>query len=202
MTQSTDSIFNILTNKSRARFEPMAHARVTSCVHRSRLVTSGEHRRIGLRCCPGVSGSRLGRPTAEQFVYLMQAGSSCPLCPTRRPCLQVCMTYARCCRSRISAAGRGPAVCRHPSHAQPVAPLRERHYRRPRLPPRRCTDQAPSRDQRQPGVTHGRSNAPIASQCFVRRCPRVHPLFASWPWLLHTGCSLEAIDMTVHERNR
>jgi hypothetical protein len=29
------------------------------------------------------------------------------------------------------------------------------------------------------------------------RCPPVHPIFASWPWLLHTGCSLKAIDMTV-----
>ena len=36
---------------------------------------------------------------------------------------------------------------RHPPRAQPVAPLREPHCRRPRLPPRRCTDQAPHRDQ-------------------------------------------------------
>src|SRR5713101_9160176 len=33
------------------------------------------------------------------------------------------------------------------------------------------------------------------------RGPPVYPIFASWPWLLHTGCSLEALDMTVHERN-
>src|SRR5207247_5601013 len=39
---------------------------------------------------------------------------------------------------------------RHPPRAQPVAPRRERHCRRPRLPPRSCTDQAPSRDQGQP----------------------------------------------------
>jgi hypothetical protein len=91
---------------------------------------------------------------------------------------------------------------RHPPHAQPVAPMREHHCRRPRLPPRSCTDQAPSRDQRQSGGTHGRSNAPIASPCLVRRCPPFSPLFASWPWLLHTGCSLEALDRTVHERNR
>jgi hypothetical protein len=32
-------------------------------------------------------------------------------------------------------------------------------------------------------------------------CPPIHPIFASWPWLLHTGCSLEAIDMTVRKRN-
>ena len=31
---------------------------------------------------------------------------------------------------------------RHPPRAQPVAPLRERHCRGPRLPPRRCTAQA------------------------------------------------------------
>src|SRR5207245_2222439 len=40
---------------------------------------------------------------------------------------------------------------RHPPRAQPVAPLRERHCRRPRLTPSRCTDQAPSRDQGHPG---------------------------------------------------
>src|SRR5712691_5062440 len=90
---------------------------------------------------------------------------------------------------------------RHPPRAQPVAPLRERHCRRPRLPPRRCTDQAPSRDQGHPGGAHRRRNDPIASQFHGMRCPPVSPLFASWPWLLHTGCSLEALDMTVHERN-
>src|SRR2546427_13212949 len=35
---------------------------------------------------------------------------------------------------------------RHPPRAQPVAPLRERPCRRPRLPPRRGTAQAPHRD--------------------------------------------------------
>jgi len=87
---------------------------------------------------------------------------------------------------------------RPPPRAQPVAPMRERPCRRPRLTPRRCTAQAPSRDQRQPGGAHGRRNDPIASQCLVMRCPPVSPLFASWQWLLRTGCSLEAIDMTVH----
>jgi hypothetical protein len=80
---------------------------------------------------------------------------------------------------------------RHPPRAQPVAPLRERHCRRPRLTPRSCTDQTPSRDQGQPGGAHGRRNAPIASPFHVMQCPPVYPLFASWPWLLHTGCSLE-----------
>src|SRR6266581_6932987 len=36
---------------------------------------------------------------------------------------------------------------RHPPCAQPVAPMRECHGRRPRLPPRRCTAQAAHRDQ-------------------------------------------------------
>jgi len=31
------------------------------------------------------------------------------------------------------------------------------------------------------------------------RCLPVSPIFASWPWLVHTGCSLEALDMTVHD---
>src|SRR6266487_6725349 len=75
--------------------------------------------------------------------------------------------------------------------------MREHHCRRPRS----CTDQAPSRDPGHPGGAHGRSNDPIASPCHGMRCPPVSPLFASWQWLLHTGCSLEALDMTVHERN-
>ena len=64
-----------------------------------------------------------------------------------------------------------------------------------------CTDQAPARDQGHPGGAHGRSNDSIASPFHGMRCPPVSPLFASWAWLLHTRCSLEAIDMTVYERN-
>ena len=90
---------------------------------------------------------------------------------------------------------------RHPPRAQPVAPLRERHCRCPRLPPRSCTDQAPYRDLGHPGGAHRRRNDPIASQFHGMRCQPVYPIFASWQWLLHTGCSLEALDMTVHERN-
>src|SRR5215467_14904712 len=75
------------------------------------------------------------------------------------------------------------------------------HCRRPRLPPRRGTAEAPSREQGHPGGAHGRSNSLIASPCHGRRCPPVSLLFASWPWLLHTGCSLQTIDMPVHERN-
>jgi len=48
-----------------------------------------------------------------------------------------------------------------------------------------------------PGGAHGRRNDPIASPCHGRRCPPVSLLFASGPWLLHTGCSLQPIDMTV-----
>jgi hypothetical protein len=68
-------------------------------------------------------------------------------------------------------------------------------------PPRRCTDQAPSRAQGHPGGAHGRRNNAIASPCHVRRCPPISPLFAFWESLLHTQCSLEALDRTVHERN-
>jgi hypothetical protein len=49
---------------------------------------------------------------------------------------------------------------RHPPRAQPVAPLRERHCRGPRLPPRRCTAQALSRPQGQPGGAPGRQQQP------------------------------------------
>src|SRR5262245_428556 len=54
-----------------------------------------------------------------------------------------------------------------------------------------------ARAQGHPGGAPGRSNNPIASPCLMRRCPPVSPLFASWTWLLHTGCLLEALDMTV-----
>jgi len=60
-----------------------------------------------------------------------------------------------------------------------VAPVRERPCRRPRLAPRRYTDQAPSRDQGHPGGAHGRRNAPIASPFHVMRCPPVSPIK---PW--------------------
>jgi hypothetical protein len=40
---------------------------------------------------------------------------------------------------------------RHPPCAQPVAPMPERHCRRPRLTPRSCTAQAPHREQGHPG---------------------------------------------------
>jgi len=90
---------------------------------------------------------------------------------------------------------------RHPPGVQPAAPMRECPCRRPRLPPRRGTAEAPSREQGHPGGAHGRRHDPSASPCHGRRCPPVSLLFASWPWLLHTGCSLQTIDMTVHERN-
>ena len=112
---------------------------------------------------------------------------------------------------------------RHPPRVQPMAPRRERPCRRPRLPPRRGTAQAPSRAQGHPGGAH----VPVFHARGVPQCPalsrsgtprwrtreekRPHRLtiprdampahlssFASWPWLLHTGCSLEALDMTVH----
>src|SRR6266446_6815973 len=50
------------------------------------------------------------------------------------------------------------------------------------------------------GTTRWRTrevNGPIASPFHGMRCPLASPIFASWPWLLHTGCSLETIDMTV-----
>jgi len=75
--------------------------------------------------------------------------------------------------------------------------MRERHCRRPRLPPRCYTNQAPSRDQGQAGGAHGRRNGPIASPCHGMRYPPASPLFASWPWLLYTGCSLETIDINL-----
>src|SRR5712691_6146371 len=39
---------------------------------------------------------------------------------------------------------------RHPPHAQPLAPVRQHQGRRPRLPPRGCTEQTPPSDEGQP----------------------------------------------------
>ena len=47
-------------------------------------------------------------------------------------------------------------------------------------------------------VAHTEENDPITSPCHGMRCPPASPLFASWQWLLNTGCSLEALDITVH----
>ena len=43
-------------------------------------------------------------------------------------------------------------------------------------------------------VAHGRSNDPSASH-LVRRGPPASPLFASWPWPLNPGRSMQAIDI-------
>jgi hypothetical protein len=83
---------------------------------------------------------------------------------------------------------RGLAKClqhRHPPCAQPVAPMRQCHRRRPRLTRRSCTAQTPFHDQRQPSGAHGRRNDPIASPCLVMGCLPVSPLFAPWPWPCH-----------------
>src|SRR5215471_1020686 len=47
-------------------------------------------------------------------------------------------------------------------------------------------------------VAHTEENDPMASPYHRMRCPPASPLFASWPWLLNTGCSLEVRDITVH----
>ena len=94
------------------------------------------------------------------------------------------------------ATHRGLAKClqhRHPPCAQPVVPMQERYCRRPWLPSMRCTAQAPYPEQGHPGGAHGRRNDPIASPCHGIRCPPASPLFASWQWFPHTGCSLERV---------
>src|SRR6266446_3967257 len=47
------------------------------------------------------------------------------------------------------------------------------------------------------GVAHGRRHDPIAASFLVMRGPHGGPLFASSFWPRYTGCSLEALDMTV-----
>jgi hypothetical protein len=56
---------------------------------------------------------------------------------------------------------------RHPPHAQPVAPLRERHCRRPWLPPRRGTAQAPLSRSRDTPVAHTGGATPQSPHHFT-----------------------------------
>jgi len=68
---------------------------------------------------------------------------------------------------------------RHPPRVQPVAPLRERHCRRSRLPPRSCTEQAPHREQGHPGDRTREEQRPKCFTFLVWRCPPADSIFAS-----------------------
>ena len=76
---------------------------------------------------------------------------------------------------------------RHPPRAQPVAPLRERHCRCPRLPPRSCTDQAPHREQGHPGGYTPEEKRLHRFTFLVMRGAPTYPIFASWPWPRHNS---------------
>jgi hypothetical protein len=52
------------------------------------------------------------------------------------------------------------------------------------------------------GGEHRRSHDTIAAQFLVMRGPHGCPIFAPALWPRHTGYSSEALDMTVHKRNR
>jgi hypothetical protein len=74
----------------------------------------------------------------------------------------------------------------HPPRAQPIAPMRWCHGRRPRLTPRSYTAQAPHREQKRPG---GRTREEKRSNRFkflMMRGPSADPLFASGPWPRHS----------------
>ncbi len=91
----------------------------------------------------------------------------------------------------------------HQQYTQPIARLWECQGGCQLLPPvgvAPVSHHTVLRDH--PVVAHGRRNDASAAQFLVMRCPPGCPLFASWPWLRHTGGSLEVIDRTVHERNR
>ena len=67
---------------------------------------------------------------------------------------------------------------RPPPCVQPVVPLRERHCRRPRGTPRRCTDQAPSRDLGHPRAHTGEDTTPSphhATGCAAHPAIRFSP---------------------------
>jgi hypothetical protein len=81
---------------------------------------------------------------------------------------------------------------RHPPRAQPVAPLRECHGGRPRLTPRRGTDQAPHREQGHPGGRTREEKRPNRFKFLVMRGPPASPLFASWAWPRHTWMLVES----------
>src|SRR6516225_207776 len=80
------------------------------------------------------------------------------------------------------ATQRELAKCRqhrHSPRAQPVALLRERHCRRPRLTPGSGTEQAPHREQGHPGDRTREEKRPKRFTFLVLRWPPASPLFAS-----------------------
>src|SRR5215475_10273425 len=68
---------------------------------------------------------------------------------------------------------------RHPPRAQPVAPLRERHCRRPRLTPGSGTEQAPHREQEHPGDRTRKEKRPKRFKFLVLRCPPAESIWGS-----------------------
>src|SRR5439155_4174933 len=81
---------------------------------------------------------------------------------------------------------------RHPPHAQPRAPVRQPHGRRPRLPPRGCTDQTPPSDEGQPwgrlreAQRHQRSLVP--REAMPRRRSSFRLLAMASPyWMIYTN---------------
>src|SRR5262252_2148142 len=104
------------------------------------------------------------------------------------------------------ATQRELAKCRQHRHSprtQPVAPLRSCHGGRPRLTPRRGTDQAPPCKQGHPGGRTREEKRPNCFKFLVIRCPPASPLFASWPWprhhwmLLGSSCSNSVLVRVV-----
>jgi hypothetical protein len=91
---------------------------------------------------------------------------------------------------------------RHPPPAPPVAPV---HSIKAGVHgcPRGVAPITPHPAMRDTPVgAYGRSNDTIAAPFLMMRGPHGGPRFASSLWPRHTGCSLEAMDRTVHERPR
>jgi len=124
---------------------------------------------------------------ASHLCLSKNAGLPKTYCISRRNFF-VCKKYAGIIGVKSSTALRINSRCtwrhregsqkriphRPPPRAQPVAPMRERHCRRPRLTPRGGTDQAPYRAQGQPGGAHGRRNiSPRTSQEVLKRPHRL-----------------------------
>src|SRR5262249_41952111 len=110
---------------------------------------------------------------------------------------QSCTAYVATQRGRAARPQQ-----RQLPRAQPVALMREHHGSRPRLTPRRCTAQAPRREQGHPGGRTREEKRPRRSPCLMMRCLPASPLFASWPWPRHHWMLVGSSCYDTYQRNR
>ena len=149
-----------------------------------------------------------GIPTRHCWVHIQQWPNHWPMPHKPTVFLEVTSLVASSCgytrgRNRAIRCAGMHGVHGAPERARGMSttpPSAVRSARRTRAGVSQRASTA-DREQGHPGGCTREEKRPQRITCLVMRCSPVSPIFASLQWLLHTGCSLEAIDMTVHERN-